>query len=587
MALAHGIVHKGDPGYKIWSLLLKHYHRNNPEWKLEINLHEDNAAAVTGDATGKNPSCKTLERNFGVKVGMIHERFKSRDYAIVKTKTDYMAADIYTKVMGSPILFRSLRKIINVFTSQELETMDVNPHLCFNIDTDEFDKDLNPDWLNRQFHNVMIGKPLRYGENKKAINPKSSRVRAKEKAKARSTKKATFCGTYRCCDHGGDWSEDEFPVITGSTGNRGVTADNLPLQNTSNGCTVRATATGCTGGEYYKPGDEIQRVCTILNATSNYGTDSKEHRPYRTLGGRNPNDLRDTVTEYFNQFGDADKEPWTVLLLCTDPGTWMELLNAAGNRCKFICVTKDDDFTTETGLTRVVEIITNTPRILVFASLPCTGGCSWNVGMNASNPNCDERLKEHEMQFQALWHNFVRLLTLCPVFPLVFEWPRTCEYWRRQYVLDTFQKIGAVSADFDGCRYGTCNAKGEPLQKQWRFATTVPEVAYMFDLKCLRNHTHGDMFGKDARNTQYYTPSMALILHLAWFHYFHSPLTESSGYDRWLDYHYRLVPGKMANTMEFTESVIADIYRNQNGFAGTPKRKNTILSMLENLTYRS
>ena len=109
-SLAHGIKEKGGPAITIWRKLLAHYHYDDKDWKLVIRLHEDNNAAVTGAMTGKNPSCKSIDRNFGVKVRMISERIKALEYLMVKTKTDFMSADIYTKVMDNPTKFDQLQR---------------------------------------------------------------------------------------------------------------------------------------------------------------------------------------------------------------------------------------------------------------------------------------------------------------------------------------------------------------------------------------------------------------------------------------------------------------------------------------------
>ena len=70
---------------------------------------------------------KTLEKCFGVNVGWIYQRIKSKDYNLYHTGTKHMCADIYTKAFSNAIVWNTLRKLINVFNAEEIELGDFSP----------------------------------------------------------------------------------------------------------------------------------------------------------------------------------------------------------------------------------------------------------------------------------------------------------------------------------------------------------------------------------------------------------------------------------------------------------------------------
>ena len=68
--------------------------------------------------------------------------------------------------------------------------------------------------------------------------------------------------------------------------------------------------------------------------------------------------------------------------------------------------------------------------------------------------------------------------------------------------------------DFDGCRYDLTDKEGiRYLKKPWRFAANLPGVHQVFSRLCQKDHTHGSTCGKEAKHSQYYTPTMTILLH--------------------------------------------------------------------------
>ena len=150
-SLNSGMKNRGDPAIVLFTTLLRQFHVGDhpvfPQriaggstapfehintalsdvvvaeqgvWHMVIYIHEDNTSAISGAASGKNPTMKTLERCFGVSVAKINERMRSGDYFMVHTRTHDMSADIYTKGFTDVALFNRLRALINVFSPPAL-----------------------------------------------------------------------------------------------------------------------------------------------------------------------------------------------------------------------------------------------------------------------------------------------------------------------------------------------------------------------------------------------------------------------------------------------------------------------------------
>jgi hypothetical protein len=115
-SLNKGMQEKGEPALDIWQVLLGRYH--DPGWKFRMNLHEDNTPCIHIAGTGVNKTMKTLERNFGCKIGWIHERIRDGYYNLIHTRTKDMTADIYTKGFTDAVLWTRLRRLCNIYTPE-------------------------------------------------------------------------------------------------------------------------------------------------------------------------------------------------------------------------------------------------------------------------------------------------------------------------------------------------------------------------------------------------------------------------------------------------------------------------------------
>ena len=63
-SLGGGMRDRGDPSFFVWETIFGQYHKQNSDWRLTINLHEDNTTFIITHRTGKNATMKTLEKCF-------------------------------------------------------------------------------------------------------------------------------------------------------------------------------------------------------------------------------------------------------------------------------------------------------------------------------------------------------------------------------------------------------------------------------------------------------------------------------------------------------------------------------------------
>lgn len=140
------------------------------DW-LRINLHEDNTTCIQSARTGKNQTMKTLERGFGVSIGWINEKINSGMYNLIHTRTDDMSADIYTKCIQDHNTWRHLKRIINVYSPQEVDEGSFDPDIAGG-DT-AASSDLNP-----HYWRIMSGSS-NDTDQRKAVKTKPSKFKPK------------------------------------------------------------------------------------------------------------------------------------------------------------------------------------------------------------------------------------------------------------------------------------------------------------------------------------------------------------------------------------------------------------------------
>ena len=89
---------------------------------------------------------------------------------------------------------------------------------------------------------------------------------------------------------------------------------------------------------------------------------------------------------------------------------------------------------------------------------------------------------------------------------------------------------------FDGCQYGLKSARHGMyhfyLKKPWAFATNIPNICDAFATLCKgtsATHKHDITCGINAKHSQFYTPLMAVTIHIAFFDFYMIVLIRQAG----------------------------------------------------------
>jgi hypothetical protein len=120
-----------------------------------------------------------------------------------------------------------------------------------------------------------------------------------------------------------------------------------------------------------------------------------------------------------------------------------------------------------------------------------------------------------------LFDSLIRLFEESGPVPIVFEWPRQCDYWHKPKVERFFKKYKLKIAELDVCHFGLRSiregAEEMFLKKLWMFATNIASVHEDFDGRVCPwvtdFHQHDVTCGLNAKHSQYYTESLAMVLH--------------------------------------------------------------------------
>lgn len=107
--------------------------------------------------------------------------------------------------------------------------------------------------------------------------------------------------------------------------------------------------------------------------------------------------------------------------------------------CTVHRVTEQNDVTTVSGRQFVIDKINaankNHQQIMLFASMPCTGGSLWG-NINRHKQGGEAKLRKHWTLFRKIWKCFEEcaILVLNLGGCVALEWPKGCRYWKWDFV---------------------------------------------------------------------------------------------------------------------------------------------------------
>jgi hypothetical protein len=133
--------------------------------------------------------------------------------------------------------------------------------------------------------------------------------------------------------------------------------------------------------------------------------------------------------------------------------------------CRVVRLTIDDDVTSVHGHTKAMHAV-QLPRCLLWASMPCTGGCPWQR-INIHIPGVAVKIRKHIALFKKIWSSFVFVASRALECGghIAIEWPASCAYWGWDDVREFIDRHGLSVVRFDGCAFGVRSPRtGLPIR---------------------------------------------------------------------------------------------------------------------------
>ena len=217
---------------------------------------------------------------------------------------------------------------------------------------------------------------------------------------------------------------------------------------------------------------------------------------------------------------------------CCDEDCKLGQARHASRGCQVLRVTEKHDATKMSTIRKLVRQIHQLcdegggrKELLIWASLPCTGGCSWQRISEAPNP---EKVQRHRDQYLTLFKSLKQVLRLTKRHKpaLAIELPKSCQYWQYAVVQCLIREHQLVDTFCDGCMLGVTDQHGIPIRKSWRIACTFPIVALQ-DKICDVNHMHGESRGQALKIAESYTFSMTDAIHREFARHVNSRTTKA------------------------------------------------------------
>ena len=160
-------------------------------------------------------------------------------------------------------------------------------------------------------------------------------------------------------------------------------------------------------------------------------------------------------------------------------------------------------------------------RIVLWGSLPCTGGCTWNYINGRTEGKA--RIDEHIKKMVVLLQRFIVVAKIVLKYDgiVCFEWPSKCTYWKRKDVMQMIETLAIKPAFFCGCALGLMSlTKGNEhmfIKKPWRVYSNSGKVVQAFSkFSCPGNsdtHIRDQCRDVNAKNSERYTDMFAECFH--------------------------------------------------------------------------
>ena len=162
--------------------------------------------------------------------------------------------------------------------------------------------------------------------------------------------------------------------------------------------------------------------------------------------------------------------------------------------------------------------------ILLWSSIPCTGGTKWvHYNLRRYPDTFPRRLQKLRQIWKKLTINFYKIADLITRRKghWAIEWPYTCSYWDTSFVQNFLnrQKVKIFDATATGCAFNLraidAKERGTLMSKQWHIKSTVPDVSKYLDRPCVchEDYVHAQAKGQNTAHSGRYTAEFVSSVH--------------------------------------------------------------------------
>ena len=216
-----------------------------------------------------------------------------------------------------------------------------------------------------------------------------------------------------------------------------------------------------------------------------------------------------------------------IIEYCCYENSLMGKSSPASKSCYVLRVTEQHDQTTEEGLQWLLNEIGKIPKgipILLWGSIPCTGGSPWaRYNLRKYPDTFPARLRYLRTQWRQMTYNFYRVSDVIRKRGghWALEWPSRCEYWDSPFVLEFLNRqTGDVyEATANGCAFNLRAIAGPYrgclMSKCWHVKSTLPNLTEFLDrpCSCSPNYKHAHAEGQNTAHSGRYTREFVASVH--------------------------------------------------------------------------
>ena len=212
-----------------------------------------------------------------------------------------------------------------------------------------------------------------------------------------------------------------------------------------------------------------------------------------------------------------------VEICCSPMSKLSDVSREAAVGCRVIQFTEKHSLLDELYVASIVNDFPVSKDVVLWLSLPCTGGTPWSH-VNLKIPSAAKEVMRHVKTVKKLWKAvecFIKLLSRS--FDIAIEWLQNCRYWRFPRVVKFMNEYSMRRYDFHGCMLGTVDHEGTPIKKPWAVATTLHETGLeLSQYQCDESHDRVQGFRKQLKETENYSFQFTDCVHQAFNRAAHS-----------------------------------------------------------------